>query len=241
MRARLAAKAPVALVPVELCGAPAEVLPFADQSFDVVVSTLVLCTVADPAGALRRELPRASVPAGGWCSSSTSAAGDALPGGRNGSRRCGPRSRLLPPDRDTGAAIAGAGFDIGSLELFDEPEQPGRAAAHRRCGDPAGGQPPSQLPGQLPVAPETTTGMVSSSTSSAAQSGPAASSSGAAAPAGAWPLRRGGRGRSRAWSRGRGRPLRARSRSRCARPGTGTRGVAAADHWGLRPSAWAGG
>ena len=50
------------------------------------------------------------------------------------------------------------------------------------------GQPGSPLQGQLPVAPETTTGMVSSSTSSAAQSGPAASSSGRSAHAGAWPL-----------------------------------------------------
>jgi SAM-dependent methyltransferase len=33
--------------------APAEALPFADGAFDTVVSTLVLCTVADPRGAVR--------------------------------------------------------------------------------------------------------------------------------------------------------------------------------------------
>jgi SAM-dependent methyltransferase len=35
-------------VPVRLEQAPAEYLPFADDSFDTVVSTLVLCTVGDP-------------------------------------------------------------------------------------------------------------------------------------------------------------------------------------------------
>jgi ubiquinone/menaquinone biosynthesis C-methylase UbiE len=43
--------------PVELVLAPAEELPFADDSFDTAVSTLVLCTVADQAQALH-ELRR---------------------------------------------------------------------------------------------------------------------------------------------------------------------------------------
>jgi ubiquinone/menaquinone biosynthesis C-methylase UbiE len=43
--------------PVELVLAPAEELPFADDSFDTAVSTLVLCTVVDQAQALH-ELRR---------------------------------------------------------------------------------------------------------------------------------------------------------------------------------------
>lgn len=47
---RRASEAPF---PVELVPAPAEELPFEDGSFDAVVSTLVFCTVPDPAQALR--------------------------------------------------------------------------------------------------------------------------------------------------------------------------------------------
>lgn len=49
--------------PVELLLAPAEELPFADDSFDTAVSTLVLCTVGDQARALR-ELRRVLRPKG---------------------------------------------------------------------------------------------------------------------------------------------------------------------------------
>jgi SAM-dependent methyltransferase len=43
--------------------APAEALPFEDAAFDTAVSTLVLCTVADPARAIR-ELRRVLRPGG---------------------------------------------------------------------------------------------------------------------------------------------------------------------------------
>ncbi|MBN8867127.1 MAG: class I SAM-dependent methyltransferase [Solirubrobacterales bacterium] len=55
----LAEKTPPAGVDPEIVRAPGELLPFADDSFDTVVMTLVLCTVADPpatAAEIRRVL-----------------------------------------------------------------------------------------------------------------------------------------------------------------------------------------
>jgi SAM-dependent methyltransferase len=49
--------------PAEVHRAPAEALPFADDSFDTVVSTLVLCTVEDPALAMS-EIARVLRPGG---------------------------------------------------------------------------------------------------------------------------------------------------------------------------------
>jgi SAM-dependent methyltransferase len=50
-------------VPTRLEQAPAEELPFADSSFDTVVSTLVLCTVSDPRRAVA-EVARVLRPGG---------------------------------------------------------------------------------------------------------------------------------------------------------------------------------
>src|SRR5258708_2497323 len=51
-RKRIAGHLAQARVGVELSSAAAERLPFPDGSFDVVVSTLVLCSVSDPPRAL---------------------------------------------------------------------------------------------------------------------------------------------------------------------------------------------
>lgn len=48
MAGRLPEKAEQASVPLEIVAARAEALPFPDASFDAVVSTFVLCSVADP-------------------------------------------------------------------------------------------------------------------------------------------------------------------------------------------------
>jgi SAM-dependent methyltransferase len=53
----------LAHVPKHLVEAPAEALPFADDSFDTAVATLVLCTIPDPVAAIA-ELARVLKPGG---------------------------------------------------------------------------------------------------------------------------------------------------------------------------------
>ncbi len=50
-------------VPITLTQTPVEVLPFADETFDCVIATLVFCSVSDPAGGLR-EIRRILKPGG---------------------------------------------------------------------------------------------------------------------------------------------------------------------------------
>jgi ubiquinone/menaquinone biosynthesis C-methylase UbiE len=61
LRARLAESGTG--VPKRLIEAPAEALPFADDTFDTAVATLVLCTIPDPVAAIA-ELARVLKPGG---------------------------------------------------------------------------------------------------------------------------------------------------------------------------------
>jgi ubiquinone/menaquinone biosynthesis C-methylase UbiE len=119
MRKRLAAKLAGAPVPVELVAADAESLPFPDASFDAVVCTCVLCTVADLDRALA-EARRVLKPEGRLI---------VLEHVRGTGRLARMQDRVTPlwsrliagchPNRDTRAAIARAGFGVEPITTFD--------------------------------------------------------------------------------------------------------------------------
>ncbi|HEY2714583.1 MAG TPA: class I SAM-dependent methyltransferase [Solirubrobacterales bacterium] len=121
LRARLAGSPRQATV----LEAPAERLPHADASFDVAVTTLVLCTVPNPEAALA-ELRRVLVPGGRLLLIEHVRAADA------GSARW--QDRLEKPwqflgdgchcNRDTAATLIAAGFETGGLEPGQLPKAP---------------------------------------------------------------------------------------------------------------------
>jgi ubiquinone/menaquinone biosynthesis C-methylase UbiE len=101
----------------EIVPAGAEELPFDDGSFDTVVSTLVLCTVPDLDAALA-EIARVLVPRGRLLVLEHVRSGDA--GLARWQDRLTPAWRVVArgchPNRDTAAAITGAGFAFEELE-----------------------------------------------------------------------------------------------------------------------------
>lgn len=118
-----ASKAPV---PVTVQDGVAEALPAVDASVDVVVSSLVLCSVADQAAALA-EVTRVLRPGGLLLFYEHV---------RSAHRVLGAAEDLLTPlwsrlaggchpNRDTAAAIAGAGLTVEALERFGFSALPG--------------------------------------------------------------------------------------------------------------------
>jgi len=105
--------------------APAEQLPFEDESFDTVVSMVVLCTVEDPQRALQ-EIRRVSRPSGRFLFSEHI---------RSEDPKCSRRQDLLEgiwglvangchPNRRTLDAIREAGFDVRNVQQGELPGMP---------------------------------------------------------------------------------------------------------------------
>jgi ubiquinone/menaquinone biosynthesis C-methylase UbiE len=125
MLRRLAPRAAANEPPATTVRAPAEKLPFADASFDTVVSTLTLCTVRDPVAALA-EVRRVLAPGGRLLFLEHVRADD-----ERAARR---QDRITPlwrrighgchPNRDTLAAITAARFDVETVEHDRFPRAP---------------------------------------------------------------------------------------------------------------------
>jgi ubiquinone/menaquinone biosynthesis C-methylase UbiE len=111
---------------VDLRSGTAEQLPAGDNSMDSIVSTLVLCSVADPERVLR-EVLRVLKPGGRFLFLEHVAAppGTFL---RRAQRLIGPLWKIIGdgchPDRDTGPAIARAGFTEVTYDNFRLPLGP---------------------------------------------------------------------------------------------------------------------
>jgi SAM-dependent methyltransferase len=120
-RRRLRARARQASVPVEIIETTAEALPFPDESFDHVVSSLVLCSVSDLETTLA-EIHRVLRPHG-----TLNYLEHVRGHGRLGrwQDRLTPLQRRLADgchlNRDTAAAIRQAGFHLEEIEEFEMP------------------------------------------------------------------------------------------------------------------------
>ena len=108
---------------VEVIEAPAERLPFDDDSFDTVALTLVLCTVPDPAAALR-EIKRVLRPDGRFLFLEHVRSPD--PSLAKWQDRFEKPWRFLGDgchcNRDTVSAIGASGFELGEVERPEFPK-----------------------------------------------------------------------------------------------------------------------
>ena len=138
MARRLEARAAAAGLPATVVRAPAERLPFPDDSFDAAVCTLVLCTVSDPEQALA-ELQRVLKP-GGTLLFMEHVRSD-QPGLAKWQDRLAPVWRKIGhgcnPNRPTGDTISRSGLTVVEMQEGELPKAPpivrplraGRAAA----------------------------------------------------------------------------------------------------------------
>ncbi len=122
LRERLAADPPP--FAYEVAEAGAEELPFDDDSFETVVSTLVLCTVEDPARAAA-EIARVLRPGGMLLLFEHVRDPESATRARWQDRLERPWGWILGgchPNRDTAATLSTAGFDVTGLEPDEFPK-----------------------------------------------------------------------------------------------------------------------
>jgi ubiquinone/menaquinone biosynthesis C-methylase UbiE len=125
------AAASQAPVPIRVVDGTAEALPADDATFDAVVASLVLCTVADPDQALV-EAHRVLRP-GGMLRFYEHVRAEAPGLARWQDRLERPWGWLVGgchPNRDTVAAITAAGLQVVQLDRFDLPAMPPLARPH---------------------------------------------------------------------------------------------------------------
>jgi ubiquinone/menaquinone biosynthesis C-methylase UbiE len=113
-------------VPITLTAAPAEALPFADETFDSAVATLVFCSVSDPLRSLG-EIKRVLKPGGALLLVEHVRAEGALTG--HVQDMLTPLTKRMAGgchwNRDTASAVTQAGFQITSLRSIMGGLQPG--------------------------------------------------------------------------------------------------------------------
>jgi ubiquinone/menaquinone biosynthesis C-methylase UbiE len=116
---------------VTFVAAPAEKLPFADGSFDTAVSLVVLCSVSDPHAVLA-ELRRVLRPGGRFLFIEHVRSDDQAVARRQDrcARPWGWFACGCHPNRDTLAAIEGAGFEVVEVEREERPEIPTLVRPH---------------------------------------------------------------------------------------------------------------
>ena len=124
LRERLADRA-VDGAPARLVAAPAEAIPFADDTFDTAVATLVLCTIPDPVAAIA-ELARVLKPGGHLLFIEHVRSAD--PGTARWQDRLEKPWRFLADgchcNRDTEATLGASAFQVEGVEHGVLPKSP---------------------------------------------------------------------------------------------------------------------